>query len=89
MPLTISEQPLEAADSSARGRNVGLIKWSRLLFRQNTIKPATAETKEYQLRRLHDAVYGTMISVESLKRGKFEDCSKLFIEIPSRQAALR
>jgi DNA-binding transcriptional MerR regulator len=41
-----------------------------------------AETKRYQLRRLHDAVYGTMISVESLKRGNFEDYSKLFIEIP-------
>ncbi len=41
-----------------------------------------AETKKYQLRRLHDAVYGTMISVESLERGDFEDYSKLFIEIP-------
>lgn len=40
------------------------------------------ETKKYQLRRLHDASYGTMISVESLYSGNFEDYSKLFIEIP-------
>ncbi len=42
----------------------------------------TNETKKYQLRRLHDASYGTMISVESLYNGKFEDYSKMFIEIP-------
>lgn len=42
----------------------------------------TAETKKYQLRRLHDASYGTMIAVESLYSGRFEDYSKMFIEIP-------
>lgn len=42
----------------------------------------TAETKKYQLRRLHDASYGTMIAVESLYQGNFEDYSKMFIEIP-------
>lgn len=42
----------------------------------------TAETKKYQLRRLHDASYGTMIGVESLYAGRFEDYSKMFIEIP-------
>lgn len=42
----------------------------------------TSETKKYQLRRLHDASYGTMISVESLCGGKMEDYSKMFIEIP-------
>ncbi len=42
----------------------------------------TAETKKYQLRRLHDASYGTMIAVDSLQIGNFEDYSKLFIEIP-------
>ena len=42
----------------------------------------TAETKKYQLRRLHDASYGTMIAVDSLQNGNFEDYSKLFIEIP-------
>ncbi|MEZ3437243.1 MAG: MerR family transcriptional regulator [Lachnospiraceae bacterium] len=40
------------------------------------------ETKKYQLRRLHDASYGTMIAVESLRRGNYEDYSRLFIEIP-------
>lgn len=42
----------------------------------------TAETKKYQLRRLHDASYGTMIAVESLYRGDFGDYSRMFIEIP-------
>lgn len=42
----------------------------------------TTETKKYQVRRLHDASYGTMISVESLYRGDFDDYSKMFIEIP-------
>ena len=42
----------------------------------------TAETKKYQLRRLHVASYGTMISVKSLYSGNFDDYSKLFIEIP-------
>lgn len=40
------------------------------------------ETKKYQLRRLHDASYGTMISVRSLCHGNFGDYSRLFIEIP-------
>ncbi len=42
----------------------------------------TSETQKYQLRRLHDASYGTMISVESLSGGKFDDYAKMFIEIP-------
>lgn len=46
------------------------------------VEMITAETKKYQLRRLHDASYGTMISVESLYAGNFEEYSKLFIEIP-------
>lgn len=40
------------------------------------------ETKKYQLRRLHDASYGTMIAAESLRQGNYEDYSRLFIEIP-------
>lgn len=46
------------------------------------VEMITAETKKYQLRRLHDASYGTMIAVESLYKGNFTDYSRLFIEIP-------
>lgn len=46
------------------------------------VEMITAETKKHQLRRLHDASYGTMISVKSLYSGNFDDYSKLFIEIP-------
>lgn len=41
-----------------------------------------AETKKYQLRRLHDASYGTMISVDNLYQNNFDNYTKLFIEIP-------
>lgn len=40
------------------------------------------ETQKYQLRHLHDASYGTMISVKSLLEKQFEDYSSLFIEVP-------
>lgn len=46
------------------------------------VEMITAETKKYQLRRLHDASYGTMIAVERLLAGRFEEYSQLFIEIP-------
>lgn len=42
----------------------------------------TDETKKYNLHRLHDAVYGTMISADSLYSGDFNNYSKLFIEMP-------
>ena len=42
----------------------------------------TAETRKRQLRRLHDASYGTMIPVENLERGDYDSYSRLFIEIP-------
>lgn len=47
-----------------------------------SVEMITAETKKYQLRRLHDASYGTMISTKSLYSGDFYDYSRLFIEIP-------
>ncbi len=46
------------------------------------VEMITSETKKYQLRRLHDASYGTMISVANLYQKNFEEYSKLFIEIP-------
>ncbi len=49
---------------------------------EKQVETIVAETKKYQLRRLHDASYGTMIAVESLQKGDFTDYSKLFIEIP-------
>lgn len=49
---------------------------------EQSVEMITAETKKYQLRRLHDASYGTMISAESLYNGNFYNYSRLFIEIP-------
>lgn len=46
----------------------------------------TAETKKYQLRRLHDASYGTMLPVESLYSERFDDYTRIFIEIPAIDA---
>ncbi len=46
------------------------------------VERVLAETQKYQLRRLHDASYGTMISVENLYKRNFDDYSGLFIRIP-------
>ena len=45
------------------------------------VEMITAETRKHQLRRLHDASYGTMIPVENLERGDYDSYSRLFIEI--------
>lgn len=47
------------------------------------VEMITAETKKYQLRRLHDASYGTMIAVDSLQKGNFEDYSKFLLKFRS------
>lgn len=49
---------------------------------EDEVELITAETEKYRLGRLHDAAYGSMISVSSLLDGRFDDYSKLFIEIP-------
>ena len=48
---------------------------------EKQIENVIEETKKYQLRRLHDASYGSMIPVENLLGGRFMDYSALFIEI--------
>ncbi len=50
---------------------------------EKEVEMITAQTAKYQLGRLHDASYGSMISVSSLLKNKFDDYCKLFIEIPS------
>ncbi len=49
---------------------------------EKEVELITAETARYQLGRLHDASYGSMIPVTSLQSGNFDDYTKLFIEIP-------
>lgn len=49
---------------------------------EEEVEMITAETEKYQLGRLHDASYGSMIPVTSLLNGDFNDYCKLFIEIP-------
>lgn len=49
---------------------------------EKEVELITAETAKYQLGRLHDASYGSMIPVTSLQNGSFDNYSKLFIEIP-------
>lgn len=50
---------------------------------EKQVEMITAETKKYQLRRLHDASYGTMIAVDSLQKGNFEDYSKFLLKFRS------
>lgn len=49
---------------------------------EKKVELITAQTSRYQLGRLHDAAYGSMIPVASLLCGNFDDYTRLFIEIP-------
>ncbi len=49
---------------------------------EQQVELITAETEKYHLGRLHKASYGSMISADSLQNGRFDDYSRLFIEIP-------
>lgn len=57
---------------------------------EKEIEAVVEETKKYQLRRLHDASYGSIIPVGRLLEGRFTDYSALFIEIanPIRKKGL-
>lgn len=49
---------------------------------EQEVEMITDKTAEYQLGRLHNASYGSMIPVKSLLEGNFNDYTNLFIEIP-------
>lgn len=52
---------------------------------EQEVELITAETAKYQLGRLHDASYGSMLPVDSLKNKDFGGYTNLFIEIPLLQ----
>ncbi len=52
---------------------------------EQEVELITAQTAKYQLGRLHDASYGSMIPVASLQNGDFDNYTNLFIEIPFLQ----
>lgn len=58
------------------------VNTSEELSFEKEIEMVTAETKKYQLRRLHDACYGSMFPVEQLYRENFSGYSALYIELP-------
>ena len=49
---------------------------------EKEVERVIAETKKYQLHRLHDASYGSMLPVENLLQGKFDEYTALYIEMP-------
>ena len=49
---------------------------------EKAIERLTAEAKGYQLRRLHDASYGSILPVEQLYQGNFSRYSALYMEVP-------
>lgn len=49
---------------------------------EQEIEQVIAATKKYQLRRLHDASYGSMIPVSNLYHGNFTEYASLYIEMP-------
>lgn len=50
---------------------------------ETEIESMINKTKQYQLHHLHDAAYGSMIPVESLYRGDFQNYSALYFELPT------
>jgi len=50
---------------------------------EQEVELITAETARFRLGRLHDASYGSMIPVSSIEAGRFDDYTRLFIEIPA------
>lgn len=65
-----------------KGRHLVTVEADKNTSFDKQVEMITAETQKYQLRRLHDASYGTMTAVESLYAGNYEEYSRLFIEIP-------
>lgn len=65
-----------------KGRRLVTVELSADTSFEKAVEMITDETKKYQLSYLHDASYGSMIAVESLYAGNFEDYPSLFIEIP-------
>lgn len=65
-----------------KGRRLVTVELSAGTSFEKAVEMITDETKKYQLSYLHDASYGSMIAVESLYAGNFEDYPSLFIEIP-------
>lgn len=49
---------------------------------EKEIEAVIAETKKYQVHRLHDASYGAMLPVDNLYSGEFGGYSALYIELP-------
>ncbi len=49
---------------------------------EKEVERVIAEAKKYQLRRLHDASYGSMTPVENLYQGNFSAYTALYIEMP-------
>lgn len=49
---------------------------------EQEIEKVIEKVKKYQLHRLHDASYGSMIPVENLYHGKLAEYTSLYIEMP-------
>lgn len=50
---------------------------------ETKIERVIEETKKHQIHGLHDAVYGSMIAVESLYQGEFDRYDAIYVEVPN------
>lgn len=50
---------------------------------ETEIESIIGKVRQYQLHRLHDAAYGSMIPIENLYRGDFQNYSALYFELPN------
>lgn len=51
---------------------------------EKEIEMVMGEVRKYQLHRLHDVSYGSMLPVENLYQGRFDAYSFLYMELPAR-----
>ena len=49
---------------------------------EQEIEKVVVEAKKYQLKRLHDASYGSILPVEDLYCGHYHNYSALYMELP-------
>ena len=82
MQTLLSMDLEEISSVEKKGRRLVTVELSADTSFEKAVEMITDETKKYQLSYLHDASYGSMIAVESLYAGNFEDYPSLFIEIP-------
>ena len=77
--LDLSEIAIVIKD---RPRCLGLVDISRAGSLEEKLDQAIIGAKRYHIQRLYNSSYGSMLSVENLRKGAFDDDTALYMELP-------